>query len=96
MGKTIKYVRIGSTLYYQSCDGTKKFTLVGIFASPSIVCGFQDTSPYPIPKELEQQLELLVKKDLYQMLGIPTDMLNDAADNYQSPQPKQAQDEKQQ
>ena len=80
-GRPIReFTRIGDTLYYQNFDNTIKYTLIGIFASPSGVCGFNDNDPYPLPKELEQQLELLVKKDLYQMLGIPVDYLNDSSD----------------
>lgn len=91
--KITSFVRIGNKIYYHDCDGTYQFTLIGIFATPSSVCGFKDTNSYPLPKELEQQLELLVKKDLYQMLGIPIDILNDSADDYQSIQKKQSTNE---
>ena len=90
-----EFSRIGNTLYYQKFDGTRKLTLIGIFSKPSTICGFLDTDAYPLPMELEQQLELLVKKDLYTMLGIPTDILNDSADNYQQQQAKQQSDGKQ-
>jgi hypothetical protein len=86
-GRPIKeFARIGNVLYYQNFDKTRKYTLIGIFANPSSVCGFNDNDPYPLPKELEQQLELLIKKDLYQMLGIPVDYLDDGSD---VPQQKQ-------
>jgi len=79
--KDRKFARIGNVLYYHDLEETLRFTLVGITANPSDVCGFNDIDPYPLPKELEQQLELLVKKDLYPMLNIPIDFLNDAMDN---------------
>ena len=89
-GRPIKeFARIGDVLYYQNFDSTRKYTLIGIFSNPSGVCGFDDDKPYPLPKELEQQLELLVKKDLYQMLGIPVDYLNDSSDANQQQQVQQ-------
>jgi len=79
--KVRKYARIGNELYYHKFDGTRTLSLIAITASPSNVCGFMDTKTYPLPKESEMTLELLVKKDLYQMLGLPADDLNDANDN---------------
>ena len=86
---TRQYARIGNYLYYHDYNNSRFFSLIGIFSNPSGICGFNDNDPYPLPKELEQQLELLVKKDLYQMLGIPVDYLNDSSDAPQQAQPQQ-------
>ncbi|MBN2617256.1 MAG: hypothetical protein JXR64_02965 [Spirochaetales bacterium] len=85
------YARVGNKFYFKDNDATIKFTLIGIFSNPSDVCGFKDNDPYPLPKALEQQLELLVKKDLFTMFSIPLDVLNDAQDVIQQV-PKQQQD----
>lgn len=74
------YARIGNKFYFRDRDSAIRFTLIGIFANPSSVCGFNDTDSYPLPKALEQQLELIVKKDLFTMLNIPLDVLNDSQD----------------
>lgn len=84
------YARIGNKFYFKDVDSQIRFTTIGIFASPSLLTGFSDTDLYPLPKSLEQQLELLVKKDLFTMLGIPLDVLNDAQDVVQQPQPQNA------
>lgn len=86
------YARVGNKFYFKDRDAHTKFTLIGIFSNPSGVCGFNDTDPYPLPKALEQQLELLVKKDLFTMLSIPLDVLNDGQDVVQ----QQAQQKQQQ
>jgi len=85
------FSRVGNYLYYTNFNSVRQFTLIGIFANPSGVSGFNDSNPYPLPKELEQQLELLVKKDLFQMLGIPVDYLSDSSDVPQQAQQQQKQ-----
>lgn len=93
-GRKIRnFTRVGNYIYYENFDGTRIFTLIGIMAYPSNVCGFQINDPYPLGIEYEQQLELLVKKDLFTMLGIPIDEFDDTKD--MAGQPKQQQNGKQ-
>jgi len=78
--KRNQYAKIGNKLYYKGSSSAIQLSLIGIFSSPSGVCGFNDTDPYPLPKSLEGQLELIIKKDLFEMLRIPLDVLSDAQD----------------
>jgi hypothetical protein len=87
--KSSMFARVGNQFYFRDRDSAIKFTLIGIFAAPSGVCGFKSTDLYPLPKALEQKLELIVKKDLFTMLGIPLDVLNDAQDGMPQAQPQQ-------
>ena len=86
--KVRKYSRIGNDLFYHNFDGTRTFTLIAILAIPSQACSWDDENDYPFPKEREQQLELLVKKDLFQMLGIQLDHVDDTKDMAGIPQRK--------
>jgi hypothetical protein len=74
------YAKVGNKIYFRKKDRALQFSLIAIFASPSGVCGFSDETDYPMPKKLEAQLELLIKKDLFTILSIPLDVINDAQD----------------
>lgn len=90
--KRYSYVKIGSSLYFTNDAAVQSFLLIGIMASPSLVCDFNEETPYPLPKEYQESLLLLIKKDLYQMLGVPIDLLNDTIDNPgMAPTPRQQQ-----
>lgn len=85
-----KYSRIGNELFWINYEGNRKMLLIAILANPLDACESDSTDVYPLGKEHEQTLELLVKKDLYQMLNIPVDNTNDTVDN-QGAMPRQKQ-----
>jgi len=81
------FARIGNRIFLNGLDLDvgKMLTLVAIFYDPRCVldCFHGEDVEYPVPSEYK--LQLMTKKDVLSSYGIPSDVLNNAADD----QPKQ-------
>jgi len=90
-----RYTIVGSIAWIKNLPttGTTYVCLIGLLDEPYTSCDWNDASILPIPRSMIYKLELLIVKEVFEVLGrrIP-DVLNDALaspDNLVAQQPQQ-------
>jgi hypothetical protein len=70
-------------------SGAKYVCAFAAWNKPNLVCDWNEEEKYPVPADLIHKLEYLVIKHFVETMGLPRDILNDAADRLGVEQQKQ-------